>query len=407
MAQDHRHLRTAVSVADCSRRPPGPPGAYQSTGADSSAPGVAQLVTTGQADQAARADPPVRQCDGAQAEVGPVADQVPAPRVAALPALLAAAAATLGGTVRIHLDTDIGGDIDDLQALAYLLASPGVEITGITTAAEQGGRRAGYVHQVLRLAGRTEIPVAAGIDVACGRFRCVPAYPSDEAYWGGPVPPVPGPAEDALALLQRSLDAGATLVGIGPWTNLAMLEETAPGSLSGAALVLLGTCAVPPQRGYPNWGPELDYNVQLDTAAARTVLGTSMPVVVPLGPCLETALRRTHVPRLRDAGPLGVLLARQAEQFDRDVGNADKWAVEAPALPPDTINPLHDPLACAIAVGWRDGVRVEPVHLRVEEVAGSLVACVSADGRPAQVVTAVDGLAFSETWVQCITCVRS
>jgi inosine-uridine nucleoside N-ribohydrolase len=258
------------------------------------------------------------------------------------------------------------------------------------------------VQHVLRLVGRTEIPVAAGIDVAAGRFRDLPDYPSDAAYWGGPVPPVPGPAEAALALLRRSLDAGATLLGIGPWTNLAVLEETHPGSLSRASLVLMGTCVVPPRRGYPSWGPELDYNVQLDAAAARTVLGASTPVVVPLGPCLETAVRRAHVPRLRTAGPLGALLARQAEQFDHDVGNADRWAVEAPALPPDTINCLHDPLACGIALGWRTGVRIEPVHLRLDEVDGWLVACAGADGRLAQVVTEVDGPAFSEAWLQRI-----
>ncbi len=41
---------------------------------------------------------------------------------------------------RIHLDTDLGGDTDDLCALALLLAWPGVEITGITTVAEAHGR---------------------------------------------------------------------------------------------------------------------------------------------------------------------------------------------------------------------------------------------------------------------------
>lgn len=64
--------------------------------------------------------------------------------------------------MKIHLDTDIGGDMDDLCALAMLLKLPHVEITGITTVAEENGRRAGYVRHVLNLAGRTDIPVAAG-----------------------------------------------------------------------------------------------------------------------------------------------------------------------------------------------------------------------------------------------------
>ena len=38
--------------------------------------------------------------------------------------------------MKIHLDTDIGGDIDDLCALAMVLRWPGAELTGVTTVAE-------------------------------------------------------------------------------------------------------------------------------------------------------------------------------------------------------------------------------------------------------------------------------
>ena len=44
---------------------------------------------------------------------------------------------------KLHLDTDIGGDMDDLCALALLLKLPDVELTGVTTVAEEQGRRAG------------------------------------------------------------------------------------------------------------------------------------------------------------------------------------------------------------------------------------------------------------------------
>src|SRR5215471_13488469 len=66
------------------------------------------------------------------------------------------------GRIKVHLDTDIGGDIDDLCALALLLNWPDVEITGITTVLEHGGKRAGYARYALALAGRGEVPVAAG-----------------------------------------------------------------------------------------------------------------------------------------------------------------------------------------------------------------------------------------------------
>jgi inosine-uridine nucleoside N-ribohydrolase len=88
--------------------------------------------------------------------------------------------------VRIHLDTDLGGDTDDACALAMLLGWPGVEITGITTVADPAGRRAAYVEYLLRLAGRDDIPLAAGTEVSSttlGRADCIrlgssPAGPS-------------------------------------------------------------------------------------------------------------------------------------------------------------------------------------------------------------------------------------
>lgn len=66
--------------------------------------------------------------------------------------------------MRLHVDTDLGSDPDDACALAMLLGTPDVELTGITTTIDPGGQRAGYVHEVLALAGR-DVRVAAGTAV--------------------------------------------------------------------------------------------------------------------------------------------------------------------------------------------------------------------------------------------------
>ena len=47
----------------------------------------------------------------------------------------------------------------------------------------------------------------------------------------------------ALDLLEHSLDAGATLIAIGPYTNLALLEITRAGSLNRQPVVVMGGCA--------------------------------------------------------------------------------------------------------------------------------------------------------------------
>jgi inosine-uridine nucleoside N-ribohydrolase len=300
---------------------------------------------------------------------------------------------------KVHLDTDIGGDIDDLCALAMLLGWPGVDLVGVTTAAEENGRRAGYANRALSAGGRPDIPVAAGVDVSTGCFRLNPTYPSDEVYWGGPVRPLPGPTDTALDLLAASIAADATIVAVGPSTNLAALEARRPGILSRARLVLMGTTIVAPREGFPSWGPETDYNVQLDVQAAEVVLACADPLLVPLGPCLETVVCRADLPALSTGGALAQLIARQVSAFDEQWRNAEHWGKTSAGLPDDMVNFLYDPLACAIAVGWK-GATVKTLHMRWECGAdGLLREWEEPGGKPFQVVTAVDGPAFRSIWL--------
>jgi inosine-uridine nucleoside N-ribohydrolase len=304
--------------------------------------------------------------------------------------------------VLIHLDTDIGGDVDDLCALAMLLGWPGVEIAGITTSVEEDGRRAGYVRRALELAGRQDVPVAAGIDVASDRFRYRPAYPREERYWGSPIERAPGDPEQALALLRASIGADAVVIAIGPLTNLAELEARQPGSLAGARLVVMGGRVHAPRAGFPDWGVADDYNLQLDVAAAATVLNSGHPLVVPLSMTAETSLRRAYLPALRAAGPLAALVARQAEAQGEAERNEERFGRRYAGLPDDTLAFLHDPLACAIALGWRDGVRVETVTLTWRLGDGLLHLAVEGGGRPTDLVVAIDGPTFGEAWLGAV-----
>jgi purine nucleosidase len=97
--------------------------------------------------------------------------------------------------VRIHLDTDLGGDTDDACALAMLLGWPGVELIGITTTADPGGRRASDVAHCLQLAGRDDVSVAAGAEVSLTTLRSATSITGDERYWPTSIPPRPSPQE--------------------------------------------------------------------------------------------------------------------------------------------------------------------------------------------------------------------
>ena len=127
---------------------------------------------------------------------------------------------------KLHLDTDLGGDIDDLCALAMVLNWPAVELVGVTTVSEDGGRRAGYVRYALDIAGRRDIPVCAGADISEGYYDpWRPGFPDEGAYWPEPIQPAHGSAVDAIALLEHSVEQGATIAATGPFTNLALLES--------------------------------------------------------------------------------------------------------------------------------------------------------------------------------------
>ncbi|HZU76525.1 MAG TPA: nucleoside hydrolase [Dehalococcoidia bacterium] len=301
--------------------------------------------------------------------------------------------------VRVHLDTDIGGDIDDLCALALLLRSPDAEITGITTVTEAGGRRAGYARYALRLAGREDIPVAAGAPLPQGTLPWRIEFPDEAAYWPEPVPPAPGEVAQALALLAASIERGATIVAIGPFTNLALLEQRSPGILAHARVVLMGGHPRRTRAGFPPWGYREDYNVQVDVAASAQVFAACDPLVVPISATVETALRRAHLARLRRSGPLGALIARQAEAHDLEHQNSVRLVPQHPALPADLINFQHDPLAVAVALGW-DVVTIERLPLRFGVEDGWLRMDERRGSRPTEVVTAVDGPRFNELWVQ-------
>jgi inosine-uridine nucleoside N-ribohydrolase len=303
---------------------------------------------------------------------------------------------------KIHLDTDLGGDIDDLCALAMLLRWPEVELIGITTVSDTDGRRAGYVRYALGLEGRQDIPVAAGADTSGGYYPYALGLPPEERYWPEPVPAWPTPVQEALRLLEGSIEQGAAIIGIGPTTNLRLLERQSPGSLSRAQLCLMGGWVYPPRPGYPVWGSDMDFNFQVDVASARHVLASSRPLLVPLTVTVETALRRSHLERLRAAGALGALLARQAEAFALDEQMETRFGAACPGLPGDIINFLHDPLACAIALGWEEGVEIEELPLVVEEVDGRLAERLDPAGKPYRVVTRVDGPRFSQFWLDLI-----
>jgi purine nucleosidase len=305
--------------------------------------------------------------------------------------------------MKVHLDTDLGGDIDDLCALTMLLRWPGsLDLTSVTTVGDTRGRRAGYVRYVLDLAGRQDVQVAAGADTSGGYYRYTLGLPPEERYWPEPVPSLQTPAQEAVRLLKQSIERGATIIGIGPLTNLYLLERQYPGILAKTKLYLMGGYVYQPRSGYPAWGNDMDFNIQADVKSAQYVLQNSHPLLVPLTVTVETALRRIFLDDLRRAGTLGALIARQAEAFAEDEQMETRFGMTCSEVPRDIINFLHDPLACAVAVGWQEGIEIQELPLVVKEENGWLTERAHPSGASYRIVTRVNGARFSEFWFETV-----
>jgi purine nucleosidase len=305
--------------------------------------------------------------------------------------------------IKVHLDTDLGGDIDDICALAFLLRSPNVDITGITVVGDTSGIRTGYTRYALKLENRNDIPVAAGADTALGYYRYDLLVPPEDKYWPEPISPSPNPPEEAIELLKNSIKNGAIIIAIGPLTNLYLLERKYPGILKKAKLFLMGGYIFPVRPGFPQWKNEYDFNIQIDVKSSIHVLKNSSPTFVPLSITAETFLKRSYIGKLKTAGSLGHLLAYQAEAFAVDEKKEEKYGKTCEGLPSDIINFQHDPLTCAIAIGWREGIEIKDIPLIIEEKEGWVYEHLDQSGRKFQVVTKVDGARFSEFWINRIT----
>jgi inosine-uridine nucleoside N-ribohydrolase len=208
--------------------------------------------------------------------------------------------------------------------------------------------------------------------------------------------------EGAIELLKQSIEQGATIIGIGPYTNLYLLDQYYPGILAQARLFLMGGYVYSTRPGFPNWGNDIDFNIQVDVKSAKHVLQNSHPTLIPLSVTVETALRRANLAEIRMAGALGQLIARQAEVFAVDEQMEARFGATCSGLPHDIINFQHDPLACAIALGWEEGVEIQEFPLLVEEKDGWLTERIDPAGKPLRVVTRVDGTRFNEFWVEKI-----
>jgi inosine-uridine nucleoside N-ribohydrolase len=167
---------------------------------------------------------------------------------------------------KVLLDTDIGTDVDDAVALAYLLCHPDCELLGITTVTGEAAKRASLASILCKEAGK-DIPIYPGADLPLqGEQRqqiaqqaaVLPRWPHEKDF-------PQGQAVDFIANTIRSHPGEVTLLTIGPLTNAGMLFSAHPDVAELlAGLVIMG-------GNFDESGPEagrIEWNVAGDLSAS-------------------------------------------------------------------------------------------------------------------------------------------
>ncbi len=286
--------------------------------------------------------------------------------------------------MKVILDTDIGTDVDDALALGVLLGSPEVELVGVTCVYGDVGLRVRMVRKLLRLAGRAEVPVYAGLEPPL--LGVLPVFwPGHEGVGlledgDDALLPEAEHAVDYLLRITAEHPGEIELVAIGPLGNVALAMRRDPGFLGRlAGLTIMGGVF----RGPGRWNVRInEHNIVSDPEAAQVVFGANPDcLLVPLDVTRQTVIRPADVARIREGGSAFALaIADQVERYPRFQELGYTY--------------LHDPLAVAMLLDPSLG-RYEEMRIEVETAGrvttGMTVPIIDAEGKnPVRVALDVD-----------------
>jgi inosine-uridine nucleoside N-ribohydrolase len=238
---------------------------------------------------------------------------------------------------RIVLDCDPGHD--DAIALLLALASPELELAGVTTVAgnQTLEKTTANAIRVLEHVERTDVLVVAGADRPLVREPFVAAHVHGETGLDGPdlPPPSGGPLDGHAVDFLAEHVRGSTLVAVGPLTNVALMLALRSDARPDRIVLMGGAIA----EG--NVTPAAEFNIWADPEAAARVFASGIDVtMVGLDVTHKALMTPAHADGLRGAGRAGKLVA---ELFDFYHGY-HRRTYDLPG------SPIHDALALAHVV---------------------------------------------------------
>ena len=285
--------------------------------------------------------------------------------------------------IPVLIDTDIGSDVDDAFALTLAVASPEIDLVGVTTVGTAPYDRAWMVCRFLtQVTGKKKPeelpPVAIGgappekteIDWQI-QYRRHPA-----ALFNRTLKPAKEPAHELMAKLAKAHDGKLVVVCLGPLTNVAKFIKEYPDDAKKVArfVIMGGSVAV----GYDGAAkPETEWNIKCDVPAAKAVFASGLPLtVIPLDATATVMVEQAARDKLFSAR---TMLTWQVQNL------YELWDKETPVL--------FDPVAMA-AVFNEKHLTFKEMRLEVSDTGMTL----AKGGKPnARVATAIEADEFV-TW---------
>ncbi len=296
--------------------------------------------------------------------------------------------------VPLILDTDIGSDVDDALALAFALRHPEIELVAVTTVADDATKRAHIATKLLRIAQREDVEVAPGVGWT--------EPPAGRLSWFGhegdglldDADDLPDYERNAISLfLEETRTRSLDIATIGMPSNIARAVDRDPDlSTRVSRLHVMGGVFGPVVVGGIERPPAGDHNLMVDPEASVRALDAGFTTrYTPLNVTVQAPLRREHLDRLRTGDALCRALARLIDIWSSFAKHSD-----------DAVAILHDPLTVACVVDNRlVTIEERPVAVTIRE--GIVMTYFDdARGKPAEVVTSVDGRGFADFWLETV-----
>lgn len=196
---------------------------------------------------------------------------------------------------KIILDTDIGDDIDDAWALAFILAHKNFDLLGVTIAHGNTPARTPIAMKMLHLTGRDSVPVAVG--------RKTSEFKAHQYTWAEDFTAkraIKQSAADFIIEQVKKYPGQVILLAVGPLQNIAdaLRKEPNLGKYI-KRVVLMSGCVY----GTATSKDKLirEWNVYQSTADSQLVYGASLPLtIVPLDATTLVKLTEEERKQVRD-----------------------------------------------------------------------------------------------------------